>query len=199
MNKPNNYFVYTGNAYPHKNLTRLVEAIVLLNEKRKEKISLKIASSRSVFTDRLISLVKENNAEKYVELLGFVPDKEIKSLYKNSLAFVFPTLAEGFGLPPMEAIEAGTLIALSDIPVLKEVYQNSVIYFDPTNVKSIASTLEQVAKISNSERQKKIKLSQDFVKRYSWSKMAKQTLGIYKQACIGHEKTFKKENSNRIR
>ena len=192
MNKSGMYFVYTGNAYPHKNLNRLIQAVVLLNQNRKEKLMLKISSSRSVFTDRLKKLIENNHAQNYIELLGFVPDAEIVGLYKNSIAFVFPTLAEGFGLPPMEAINAGTLVVLSDIPVLKEVYQNSVFYFDPLDVKSIADTLEQIAKIPNSERQKKIKSSQDFVKRYSWAKMAEQTLGIY-------EETYEKENSNRIR
>ena len=175
------YFVYTGNAYPHKNLNRLIEAIVLLNKNRKEKVVLKICSSRSVFTQRLEDLIKKNNAQKYIELLGFVPDEEIKDLYKKSVAFVFPTLAEGFGLPPMEAIEAGTLVVLSDIPVLKEVYQNSAIYFDPLDVFSIKETLEETINISDKERKVRIKFSQNFVKRYSWAKMARETLNVYEK------------------
>ncbi len=173
------YFIYTGNAYPHKNLNRLVEAIVLLNKNKKEKIILKVCSSRSIFTKRLENIIKINNAKEYIELLGFVSDQEIKTLYKNSVAFVFPTLSEGFGLPPMEAINAGTLVALSDIPVLKEVYGDSAIYFDPLDVNSIAETLEKVINFSNEERENKIKFGQDFVKRYSWTKMAKETLKIY--------------------
>lgn len=171
------YFVYTGNAYPHKNLERLIQAMVLLNQKKS--VKLKISSSRGVFTERLENIVSKNNAQKYVEILGYVPDDKIKELYKNSLAFVFPTLSEGFGLPPKEAIEAGTLAVISDIPVLREVYADSVFYFDPYSVESIADALEKVILMKDSERQKRIDYAQKFLKKYSWLKMAKETLKVY--------------------
>jgi len=172
-----NYFVYTGNAYPHKNLERLIDAIILLN--KKHDAQLKISSSRGIFTSRLEKIIKNKNAQKYVQLLGYVSDDKIVELYENSIAFVFPTLSEGFGLPPKEAIESGTLAVISDIPVLKEVYKNTVDYFDPLNTKSIADAMEKVLKMSESERQKRIKYAQEFLKRYSWFKMAKETLKIY--------------------
>lgn len=171
------YFVYTGNAYPHKNLERLIQAMVLINKKRP--IKLKISSSRGVFTERLEKIIKKNNAIEYVEILGYVPDNKIQSLYKDSLAFVFPTLSEGFGLPPKEAIESGTFAVISDIPVLKEVYEDSVIYFDPYDVKSIANALQKVLITSKKERKEKIKYAQRFLKKYSWKKMAEETLKIY--------------------
>ncbi len=171
------YFVYTGNAYPHKNLERLIQAMVLVN--KKTSVKLKISSSRGVFTERLENIVKKNNAQNYVEVLGYVPDDKIKELYKNSLAFVFPTLSEGFGLPPKEAIEAGTLAVISDISVLKEVYSDSVFYFDPYNVMSIADSLEKVLALQGFERKDKIEYSQKFLKKYSWKKMAEETLKVY--------------------
>lgn len=174
MNDP--YFIYTGNAYPHKNLDRLIDAIVLLD------VKLKIISARSIFVERLKKQIKNKKASKYVEIMGFVLDNELNALYKNSIAFVFPTLAEGFGLPPMEAINAGTLAVVSDIPVLKEVYEDSVSYFDPYSTKSIVNALENILKFSEKERQEKIKYSRRFIKRYSWSKMAKETLKIYESS-----------------
>lgn len=171
------YFVYTGNAYPHKNLERLAQAMVLLNQKKR--VLLKISSSRNVFTERLESLIKKNNATEYVQLLGYISDDKIEDLYKNSIGFVFPTLSEGFGLPPKEAIEAGTLAIISDIPVLKEVYEDSVTYFDPFSRESIANSLEKVLKMSKNEREEKIKYAQKFLKKYSWAKMARETLEIY--------------------
>lgn len=173
------YFVYVGNAYPHKNLARLIEAIALLN--KKHAVILKISSSRNIFTKRLEDLVVKNEAQKYIELLGYVPDDKIKELYKNSIGFVFPTLSEGFGLPPKEAIEAGTIALVSEIPVLKEVYETSVFYFDPYNIESIAESLEKALKMSKKEREEKIKYAQEFLKKYSWSKMAKETLKIYEK------------------
>lgn len=175
------YFVYTGNAYPHKNIERLIKAMVLLNKSRNKKVSLKISSSRNVFTERLEKLIKDNNSEKYIELLGFVPDDKINTLYKNSVSFVFPTLDEGFGLPPKEAITAGAFAIVSDIPVLKEVYKDSVMYFDPYSIESIANTLEKVLIMPAKEKEEKIKYAQKFLKRYSWLKMAKETLEVYNQ------------------
>lgn len=174
------YFVYTGNAYPHKNLERLVQAMVLLNQR--VSVSLKISSSRGIFTERLENIIKKNNATKYVEVLGYVADDKIQELYKKSVGFVFPTLSEGFGLPPKEAIEAGTLAVVSDIPVLKEVYEDSVTYFDPYSIESIANSLEKVLKMSKKEREEKIKYASEFLKKYSWLKMAKETLIIYESS-----------------
>ncbi len=173
------YFVYTGNSYPHKNLQRLIEAIVLLNSNRVKKVKLKISSSRSIFTERLEKIIKDKKAEKYVEFLGYVTDSEISKLYKDSISFVFSTLSEGFGLPPKEAIESGTFAIISDIPVLKEVYKDSVIYFNPLDVKSIVGAMKVVLNMTESERQKKIKYAQDFLKCYSWETMAEETVKIY--------------------
>lgn len=173
------YFVYTGNSYPHKNLPRLIEAVVLLNSNRSQKIMLKISSSRGIFTERLEKIIKSKKAEKYIEFLGYVTDSEISKLYKNSKSFVFATLSEGFGLPPKEAIESGTFAIISDIPVLKEVYKDSVIYFNPLDVKDIVRVMEEVLKMPELERQKRIKYAQEFLKRYSWKKMAEETVKIY--------------------
>lgn len=178
----NKYFVYTGNAYPHKNLERLVKALSILNLNLKEKVVLKISCSRSVFTERLEKLIKLNNAQEFIELLGYIPDEKIESLYKNSIAFVFPTLSEGFGLPPMEAINAGTLVVQSDIPVLKEVYADSTFYFNPMDEKSIADALQKVLMIAKQERTSRIIYSQEFVSKYSWKKMAEETLKIYESS-----------------
>ena len=177
----NQYFLYTGNAYPHKNLSRLIDAMILFNRGRKKIIKLKIVSGKNVFIERLRNEIENKNANMYIELLGFVPDSDLKILYKNSIAFVFPTLAEGFGLPPIEAIEAGTLVIQSDIPVLKEVYQKSAIYFDPMDIDSIAESLKAVLNLSEMERKKKIIYAQKFVKIYSWAKMARETLKIYEK------------------
>lgn len=186
-----NYFIYTGNAYPHKNLKRLIEAIVLLNKNNEHLIKLKIVSSRNIFTQRLNKYINDTKSNNLVELMGFVDDESLNNLYKNSVAFVFPSISEGFGLPGIEAMRAGTLVCASDIPVFREIYTNHAIYFDPLNVNSIVEKLNQAIKISDSERKIRIESAKNFVKRYSWSKMAEQTLKIY-------EESFKMESSNSI-
>lgn len=178
----NKYFLYVGSAYPHKNLKRLIEAIKLLNTKSNQSVDLLIVSGRGPFIERLKSSTLKIGAEKNVKLLGFVPDSEITDLYKGSVAFVFPSLSEGFGLPGLEAMEAGTLLLSSDIPVFREVYEDQSIYFDPLNIESVIEAMQKALNMSASERKERINNAKDFAKRYSWAKMAEETLKIYKQS-----------------
>ncbi len=176
------YFIYAGNAYPHKNLKRVVEAIVLLNKEVDKKVLFVTTSARNVFTEKLKEIIKKAKAEKYVKLLGFVPDHDLGVLFKHSAAFIFPSLSEGFGLPGMEAIQAGTLVIASDIPVFKEVYKDSVSYFNPLDFSSMTKAMKNTMVISEKERERRVAKSQSFIKRYSWATMAKQTLKVYENS-----------------
>jgi glycosyltransferase involved in cell wall biosynthesis len=183
-NLHNPYFIYAGNAYPHKNLTRAIEAINLLNRDRAEETLLVIASPRSVFSKKLENLVNELGASQQVKLIGFVPDHDLASLYKNSLGFLFPSLSEGFGLPGIEAMAGGTLVLASDIPVFKEIYKNQAIYFNPYDFTSIEKSMEVALTMDTQKRREMIERNKEFVKKYSWSKMAEETLKVYED-CAG--------------
>lgn len=167
------YFVYVGNAYPHKNLTKLIEAIGLI------KINLKISTSKNSFSEKLIKIVKEKELEDHIKVLGFLNDKEIVNLYQNSVGFIYPSLIEGFGFQGLEAIASGTLLLASDIPVFKEIYEDNAIYFDPTNSNSISKTINKALEIGLYERSKMIDNAQKFILKYSWQKTTRQTLKIY--------------------
>ncbi len=178
-NRNYDYFVYTGNAYPHKNLKRLIDAVNLLNKNTVKEIKLLISSSRNVFTQRLEKLISSKKASKFIHLLGFVPDNELGDLYENSVAFVFPPISEGFGLPGLEAMASGTLLLASDIPVFREIYKGNAIYFDPYSPESIKIAMKKALKMDKNLRAEKILEGKHFVKRYSWAKMAKETLSLY--------------------
>jgi len=173
MKKP--YFIYVGNAYPHKNLERAIEAIVACE------VNFAIVSSRGVFAERLEKLIKKHNAEKFVKLLGFVPDKELKTLYKGAEGFIFPSLYEGFGLPGLEAMNAGTIVLASNIPVFREIYKDKVIYFNPLDYASIERSIGDVLVMDKEKRKRIIAEGRGFVKNYSWPSMAKKTLGVYSE------------------
>lgn len=173
------FFIYAGNAYPHKNLERLVEAILQLNQKRDEKVLLAIASARSIFTERLEKMVKKFGAGSYVRLLGFIPDADLGILYQYSLGFAFPSLSEGFGLPGLEAVSCGTLLLASDIPVFEEVYKTNAVYFNPYDFTSIEKAMQEVLEMDGGARRERIEKAKEFAKRYSWDKMARETLKVY--------------------
>jgi glycosyltransferase involved in cell wall biosynthesis len=184
------FIIYTGNLYPHKNVERLVEAIKLLNQpstiNHQSSISLVLVCSRNIFYERFKKKVEEMGAQKYVNLAGFVPDKELVALYQEAGAFVLPTLLEGFGLIGLEAMATGLPVVCSDIPVLKEVYGESALYFNPLDIDDMAEKIRKA--IGDKQiRDKLIKKGFKQVKRYSWSKMTKQTLKVYKEV-MGSEK-----------
>ena len=171
------YLLYVGNVYPHKNIVRLIEAVKLINSE-KLPITLVVVCARSVFLEKLQEKIKELQAEKLVNLVGFVTDEELAGLYQRAVAFVFPSLMEGFGLPGLEAMAYGTPVLASAIPVFKEIYQEAAVYFDPQNPQDIADKIKLV--ISDKKvREKKTKECLALVKKYSWLKMAQETLKVY--------------------
>jgi alpha-1,3-rhamnosyl/mannosyltransferase len=183
MKESNPYFIYVGNAYPHKNLKRLIEAMVILNKKVKENIELYIVSSRNVFTKRLEKLIEKLKAKDYIKLLGFVPDEKLKRLYKKSEGFIFPSLSEGFGLPGLEAMASQTIVACSEIPVFKEIYKDVPLYFNPFDINSISDSMKLILNMDPEAREKRIEKGLTLAKTYSWSKMAKETLNLY-ESCF---------------
>lgn len=175
--------IYVGNAYPHKNLERLLDAIKILNENPNslpshKPINLIIVCPRDVFQERLNLQIKERNLTKFVEVKGYLPVKSLVALFAKATAYVFPSLSEGFGIPGLNAMASGLPVVTSNIPVLKEVYGDAALYFDPKDPKDIAEKIHQVLteEKTKSDLVEKGKVQ---VKKYSWLKMAKQTLQVY--------------------
>lgn len=180
------YFIYAGNAYPHKNLGRLIEAGASLNNNSEQKVLLGIASSRNIFTQRLQKLVQKLNSGNFVKLLGFVPDHDLGSLYAHSNAFIIPSLSEGFGLPGLEAMQSGTLVLASDIPVFREVYKDVALYFNPYDFTSIQNAMKNALEMTDAGREERIEKGKKLAKTFSWLKMAKETLKIYEETQSGN-------------
>lgn len=113
-----------------------------------------------------------------------VDDEELASLYVHAEALVVPSLMEGFGLPGLEAMNNNCLVLASDIPSLKEIYDQAAIYFDPYSPKAIANVLTNVVSMNNKEKSVFLQNGQEQVKKYSWKQMAAQTLKVY-ESCVG--------------
>ena len=100
-----NFFFYVGNAYPHKNLEFVIKTIVSFNESEGTNIIFAIAGSKDEFVSRLEKIVKRENAQRFVKILGYVPDEELVFLYKNSIAFIYPSLSEGLGYKVLKQLK----------------------------------------------------------------------------------------------
>lgn len=171
LSKP--FVVYTGNLYPHKNVNLLVTAIHHFNKIHDHKLTLAVVCGRSAFHEQ----IKES---EHIKMLGFVPDEDISDLYSEALALVQPSLIEGFGLTGLEAMMVGLPVVSSSASCLPEVYQDAALYFDPYSHEDLSKKLEQ---ITTDKKLREILIEEGLkqVKLYSWKKMAKETIEVYKK------------------
>lgn len=173
VEKPENYIIYTGNLYTHKNLKVILEALEYLPE-----ISLKIICARSFFSEKLKQQISNSKIKKQVEFLGYLDDQKFKEIYQQALALVHPSLMEGFSLTGLEAMALNCPVISSDSSCLPEIYGQSVLYFDPHSSSDLVKKINQL-KDDLELRQKLIKLGHLQVQKYSWDKTAKQTMAVY--------------------
>ncbi len=173
------YFLHVGNVYPHKNTSLLIEAFIKTDL---QDVILLFIGKKDYFMEKLEKDIQKKGLDKKVLFLGEVDDTQLATLYKYALATVVPSLMEGFGLPVVEAMANKCLVISSDIPSLREIGQNAVLYFNPFNEKELSDILYNVAQNSSDFRAKKEEGTK-LVKRYSWKKMAEQTLAVY-ESCI---------------
>ena len=173
------YLIYVGNVYPHKNPERLVLAIKLA-EKKIKGLKLVFVGSEDYFYRRLKKFIFQHKI-KNVLFADYVPDYELDVLFCNATAYIRPSLYEGFELPPLEAMAKGIPVLSSQHSCAVEVLGKSAFYFNPQNIEDIAQSIVQICS-SQSLREKFIQRGYQQVQKYSWKKMAQETLNLYKNS-----------------
>lgn len=170
------FLIYVGNVYPHKNIEILAQAMQTLSTEHN--FQLIMPGARDIFRQRTQDMVDHYQISQSVILPGFVPDDELAILYSQATAYVFPSLAEGFGLPPLEAMTSGLPVICSDIPVLHEVCSSAALYFNPHDPADLTA---QVLKLTTQPglRHRMVAAGQAQAKKFSWQTMAQQTLEVY--------------------
>ena len=177
------YLLYVGNAYPHKNLERLIEAFEILVKKYNQDIQLVLVGEDDYFYRRLkheakTSILASMEVLQRIVFAGFVNDGDLEHLYDGAALYVFPSLCEGFGLPPLEAMAHGLPVVSSDKTCLPEILGNAAFYFDGLDANDIAQKIEKVLSDENL-RLALVSRGYEQIKKYSWQKMAEEMLGIY--------------------
>lgn len=170
------FLLFSGNVFPHKNVERLIEAFAVLKLKH-PKLHLAIAGK---LNDEAIKLKDSTAASgpSKVHFLGFVSDNELRWLLQNAVAYVYPSLSEGFGLPGLEAMRYETPLVSSNATCLPEVYADAARYFDPTDTIEMAKAIDEVLTDKQLSHQL-IKAGLKRLKSFSWQKMATETLAVY--------------------
>lgn len=161
------YILAVSSMDPRKNFVRLVEAFDKIKDKS-VKLYIIGMSFKAFNTPDLQKLIGEN-----VHLPGYIPDEKLQTMYQNALLSVYPSLYEGFGLPPLESMTYGCPVINSDIPALREVSQDAALYVDPYNVDDITQKIEQLL-VDEPLRKELQEKGLQQIKKYSWDKSAKQ-------------------------
>ena len=168
------YIIFVGNTYPYKNIKVILESLAQIPTDLK----FVCISPRNSFLDKVIYEAEELGVRSRLIATGFVPDDELKVLLNQALCFVFPSLSEGFGLPGLEAMGVGCPVIAAKATSLPEVYEEAASYFDPKDSKELALRINSLAKDAKL-RNNMVALGYQQVRKYSWKKMAEETLKVY--------------------
>lgn len=170
------YILYVGNAYPHKNIEKLIEAFELISRKHPS-TKLVLVGKMDYFYKRVKDFAKEKNISNII-FPGYVTDEELAALYRNCAVYTFPSLYEGFGLPPLEAMKHGAPVTSSREACMPEILKDGALYYNPYSAvdisKKIIDVLEhEKVQAELTEKAKKV------VSSYSWGICAIETKKVY--------------------
>jgi glycosyltransferase involved in cell wall biosynthesis len=180
------FVLYAGNIKPHKNLERLIEAFNLLRTDRPDlaDVELLIIGDEISKYATLRRAVHRYKLHKHVRFFGFVPDQTLAALYRLAKVFVFPSLYEGFGLPPLEAMQCGTPVITSNTSSLPEVVGDGGLLVAPDDLDGLTGAILAVACDSDVRlRLQQRALAQ--AARFSWERTTAATLRAYRAALHG--------------
>lgn len=177
------YLLYVGGRWEYKNFTALLEAYAD-SENLKKEFRL-VCFGGGAFNKKEQQLIAQLHLDKSNIIQKSGEDLLLTNLYKNAAAFVYPSLYEGFGLPPLEAMSLGCPVICSNVSSLPEVIGNAAEQFDPQNIDSLRTAIESV--VFNTDHRENL-ISQGYAqsKLFSWEKCASETLEVYKKV-IAHE------------
>src|SRR5499426_1250684 len=177
------FLLAVGSLQPRKNLVRLIRAYAKLrNERADFTPQLVIVGRRLWLTHEIFDEVKRHRWADDVILTGYVADADLPALYRAAKAFVYPSLFEGFGLPPLEAMACGTPVVTSDISSLPEIAGDAALLIDPNDERALANALIEIMNNDRLRAELRVKgIAQ--AKKFTWRDAAEKTLRLYQEAC----------------
>src|SRR5580693_2639888 len=181
------FLLYAGNIRPQKNIPRLVEAFAVARERLSRhpvyrNLHLIVIGDEISRYPSVRRAVNQARVEKAVRFLGFVPFEALRIFFQRAALFVFPSLYEGFGLPPLEAMASGTPVVASNAGALQEVLGDAALLVNPENVFEIARAIQE-ALLDQELRGELIAKGKAQAARYSWERTAREVLEVYREAC----------------
>jgi len=177
------FILFVGVLQPRKNIPTLIKAYYKLR-KDGGKYKLVIAGGKGWQYKEIFETIKRLNLQKDVIFTGHIPDDDLPKLYNAADLFVFPSVYEGFGIPPLEAMACGIPVITSNASSLPEVVGDAGIMIDPYDVNGLAKAMHEV--LNNEElKEDMIKKGLERAKMFGWERCAKETLEVYEEVIEG--------------
>jgi len=174
------YVLAVGTLEPRKNLTGLLQAMALLPEPQRQRLTLAVAGPRGWLDDEITRCLDQARSQLNLALLGTVTRPQLSALYRHAEVFVYPSFAEGFGLPVLEAMACGAPVVTSDCSSLPEVVGSAGLLVDPHRPASIAEAIATVVE-QEAVQARARKHSVEQAAKFSWRATASRTLELYRR------------------
>jgi len=176
-NLPDEYLLFVGTIEPRKNLKTLINVISVLKKRNQFNMPLLICGSKGAGYNEILMLIEDLNLYDLVRITGYVEDDDLPYLYARASLFVYPSIYEGFGIPPLEAMASGVPVVTSKVSSLPEVVGNAAICIDPYDQEEMAARILEV--LDNES------LRDDFIKKgllrsstFKWSESAQEFINV---------------------
>ena len=177
---PTRFILFVGKTEPKKNLPRLIDAYHGLLRQGRTRLPLVIAGERTAAWPSLWRQVRARGLADHVRFTDYVPQEDLRGLYASAALFVFPSLYEGFGLPPLEAMACGVPVVASDRGALPETVGSAALTADPEDAGGLAETMERA--LTDVRLRKRLTAEgKARAARFSWSTAARRTEEVYRQ------------------
>lgn len=178
--EPGKFWLSVGTLEPRKNHASLVEACARVRASAPERFPLVLAGGRGWLMDGFENSLAASGLAEDVILTGYVEEAELKWLYENCFAFVYPSRFEGFGLPVLEAMSLGAPVICSDATSLPEIAGEAAVLVDARAVESIQDAMLRLLK-GEVDRARLRRLGREQARRFSWKRAAQQVLDVYRE------------------
>lgn len=177
------FILFVGTIEPRKNLRNLVNAYHRLLRSTSLTPGLVIAGGKGWLMDNFPSFIREKGLEDRICLTGYLDDEDLCSLYSSCAAFVYPSLYEGFGLPPLEAMACGAPVITSHVPALIETVGSAARLINPNDVDDLAQAMAEMLS-DEKMREHYVEAGTNQVKKFSWERTALKTLEVYRELLL---------------
>jgi len=174
------FLLFVGTLEPRKNLLTLLKAFDQILRHTSFRPQLVVAGGEGWLMDETFSFMQDSGINEQLRLTGYLDDEELRALYSSCKVFVYPSLYEGFGLPPLEAMACGAPVVASRIPALQETLADAAALVEPLDAGGLAESIIEL--LQSDERRRAVSAAGlKHVAQYSWDKAAKQTYEVYEK------------------